>query len=83
MRPTSVILKFRKNRADVIAECYVLGSGLKYDFCGCLLREDMSLAVKTIKDLCGICEGISGTCKLFCQGNSLVLYASNPNFESK
>ena len=83
MRPTSVILKSGKNRAGVIAECCVLGSGLKYNFCGCLLREDMSLAVKTIKDLCGICEGISSTCKLFRQGNSLELYASNPNFESK
>lgn len=60
-----------------------MGSGLKYGFCGCLLREAMSLAVKTIKDLCGICEGASSTCKLFRQGNSLVLYASNPNFESK
>lgn len=82
MLPSGVIHN-PENRDSILADVYMVDGGLKYDFRDCLLRQDKTYVNEAIKVIREICEDVNSTCKVVKEGNSLIVYASNPNYSSK
>lgn len=82
MKPNSVIHN-PEDKNDILAKVYVLEDGLKYDFHDCLLRDDLEYVKEAIKDIRDICADVNSTCKVVTEGNSLEVFAYNPNYKSK